>query len=148
MTQAFQSPGAQTRVCVFASIAITMQATATIAHTRDIKHTSIVTSGLSQDKATIATDDCKQFIPTPDQTRSYFSKAYPVNTRWSINTYYSPCYAEGTIEFSDGNRGTWILKSSGIGGIDWEQSGSVTLFHGKNPWYDPFEGMYGEDDGD
>lgn len=134
--------------CTFASIVVAMQMSAVAGHARDIKHISMVTSGLSKDTSSIvAMNNCRSFRPTLDQVRAYFSKAYPVDRYWSAQTYYSPCYAEGTIEFSDGNRGTWILKSSGIGGIDWEQSGSVTLFHGKNPWYDPFEGMY-EDDSD
>lgn len=112
---------------------------------RDIKSITITSTGLSNE--TSITNVCAGFKPTLSQIRTYFSKAYPVDGYWSVHTYYSPCYAKGAIEFSDGNRGKWVLRSSGIGGIDWEMSGGVDLFYETNPWYDPFEGSYGENAG-
>lgn len=112
---------------------------------REVKAVSITSIGLTKDKD--ASDTCRNFKPSLSQVRDYFSKAYPVPTKWSVHTYYSPCYAEGTIEYADGNRGTWMLSSSGISGIQWAQQGGELLFYETNPWYDPFEGSYGENAG-
>lgn len=115
------------------------------ANSHDVKSVHITKMHISKNED--AQHFCKYFTPSLHQVQSYFSKAYPVPGKWSIHTYYSPCHSEGTIEYTDGNRGRWILKSSGISIVIWEKSGSTILFYDKNPWYDPFEGSYGENAG-
>ncbi len=54
---------------------------------------------------------------------------------------------KGSVEFSDGNAGQWILTSSGIAELTWNLNGRVVLYRAKNGWSDPFRGMYeGPDD--
>jgi hypothetical protein len=103
---------------------------------------SITVSSIGQSKDRSAADACRDFRPTRAQIKTYFSRAYPVDVYWSAQTYYSPCYARGTVEYADGNRGTWILKSSGIVVIQWARNGETVLFYPRNGWHDPFAGTY------
>lgn len=118
--------------------------TLTSVYAREIKDIKIEKYGLSEILQDPPSEGCKDFKPTVGQVRYFFSKAYPVDSYLSVQTFYSLCYAEGTIEYADGNRGTWVLRSSGIAGIEWERSGRVVLFYGHNKWYDPFVGTYDE----
>jgi hypothetical protein len=111
---------------------------------REIKTLRIDDMGQSDLSDSIVIESCKKFAPTKKSVRLFFSKAYPVDSRLSAHEFYSPCYARGFIEYSDGNKGKWTLKSSGIARVTWEGSGDVVLFHKNNKWNDPFLGTYGE----
>lgn len=99
---------------------------------------TVVGKSLENDDASI--EQCKLFRPTVKQVRLYFSKAYPVPPVVTADRYYSPCYAEGRVTFSDGLSGTWRLYSSGAAGLNWMDGGGVNLLYRKNQWRDPFGG--------
>lgn len=122
-----------------------LSALAPHSYARGVKNVVVDSVGLSDIKGE-AERACKAFKPTESQIRAYFSKAYPVDGFWSTNKFYSPCYAKGTVEFSDGNAGQWILTSSGIAELTWNLNGRVVLYREKNGWSDPFRGMYGDPD--
>jgi hypothetical protein len=110
-------------------------------YARDIKSLKIDSVGLSEVEDEYV-DNCKLFKPTKKQVALYFSKSYPVDNKLSVHKFWSPCHAKGTIEFVDGNKGTWILKSSGIAIITWVNSGDVVLLYRGNKWNDPFVRTY------
>ena len=113
-----------------------------MASARSVSEVKIAVTGRSEYTDEHATAECKAFQPTIKQVKAYFERAYPVPPRFTMDTYYSPCYAEGTVEFSDGSRGEWRLHSSGAAGMDWlGSSGGVQLLYRKNAWRDP-EGGY------
>ena len=111
---------------------------------RNIKIVEIDSAGLSDLDDVTVVNSCKLFKPTKKQVELFFSKAYPVDSRLSVHKFYSPCYAKGVIEYADGNKGRWVLKSSGIAGITWEGSGEVVLLYRNNKWNDPFFDTYDE----
>jgi hypothetical protein len=78
-----------------------------------------------------------------NQVRQYFNKAYPVPASLGAHDRYSPCYATGTIKFSDGNEGKWKIASGGTGTLFWNNGDAVTLFYRGYKWRDPFSCMYG-----
>ncbi len=56
---------------------------------------------------------------------------------------YSPCYAVGTLAFSDGHFGTWTLYSSGTAILSFNRGDVVNLYFQKNRWRDPYACTYG-----
>jgi hypothetical protein len=48
----------------------------------------------------------------------------------------------GHVEFDDGFKAKWILKSSGISTLNWSLGGDVILLYKKNKWTDPYAGLY------
>lgn len=59
-----------------------------------------------------------------------------------VHERYSPCYATGSIEFSNNTRGKWKISSSGGGVLRWDTGDVVALFDNYYKWADPFEGTY------
>ncbi|MNM52773.1 hypothetical protein D3C81_638610 [compost metagenome] len=118
-----------------------LSAPAMHSYARDVKKVVVESVALSDIKG-VAEEACKVFKPTASQIRTYFSRAYPVDGFWSTNKFYSPCHAKGSVEFSDGNAGQWILTSSGIAELTWNLNGRVVLYRARNGWSDPFRGMY------
>lgn len=112
-----------------------------LASARSVSELKIEESGRTLDPNTA--EGCEKFKPTTTQVKRYFSRAYPVEHHMITTTRYSPCYAKGTITFSDDSMGTWILYSGGTATIDWNRGRSVDLLYRKNGWHDPFAGMYG-----
>jgi hypothetical protein len=107
---------------------------------RDVNQVTITEVGKSLENDEASIEQCKSFRPTVKQVRLYFSKAYPVPPVVTADRYYSPCYAEGRVTFSDGLSGTWRLYSSGAAGLNWTLGGGVNLLFRKNEWRDPFDG--------
>jgi len=86
---------------------------------------------------------CKAFAPTVSQVRRYFLKAYPVESHVLTTERYSPCYATGTVEFSDHSSGRFQLYSGGTATLFWSRGGSVDLLYKQNRWHDPLACTYG-----
>lgn len=74
--------------------------------------TSIVISevGKSDDDNELENKYCKSFRPTKNDVRHFFLKSYPVPAKIGAHDRYSPCFAKGSIEFSDNTHG---LSSEG-----------------------------------
>lgn len=111
------------------------------AASRTITKLKIIDSGLTLDSSTA--EGCKKFKPTANQVKRFFSRAYPVEHYMLTTERYSPCYAKGTIKFSDNNQGDWWLYSGGTAVIEWNRGKSVDLLYKYNRWHDPFAGAYG-----
>jgi len=125
------------------SFFLTVNLSASQVHAGTIKSISIKEIGKSsteEDK-----DICKLFKPTLAQLRRYFNKALPVPDRVITTVRYSPCYAKGTLEFSDGYEANWVVSSGGGGGLDWLIGGRVYLLYKGNAWIDPYKGMYDDE---
>jgi hypothetical protein len=110
---------------------------------RSITQVIIEAVGQSDIHADPPSQGCKQFRPTENQIRQYFSKAYPVPAKVGAQMRYSPCYARGKIAFSDTTRGAWKISSGGAATLSWDTGDVVTLFYNGYGWFDPFAGMYG-----
>lgn len=118
-------------------------------HVPDRKIVEIVINetGKSEDDAENVKQGCRTFIITTNEVRQFFSKSYPVPINFNIHERYSPCYAKGTVEFSDNTRGIWKISSSGGGTLLWDTGDVATLFYNDYQWTDPFEGTYTSEDG-
>lgn len=111
---------------------------------RPVQEVVITATGQSEIKD--LAELCRTFKPTVRQVERYFARSYHVDGRWSDKVFYSPCYAEGTVKFKDGNSGKWILTSGGVAEITWDANGRVVLYHDhkRNGWFDPYADMYDE----
>ena len=117
--------------------------TATPCLARSVKSLTIEASGQHQDdNDPTVPERCHGFKPTQREIRKYFNYAYPVEHYVFSHSRYSPCYAKGSIRFSDGEFGTWRVSSSGAAVLIFNRGDGVTMFYGHNSWEDPFEGMY------
>ncbi len=88
---------------------------------------------------------CKSFKPTTLQVKRFFNRAHPVPDQFVYKDRYTPCYAEGTIEFGDGNSGKWRIYSSGAATLEFDLGGAVSLFYKDRKWLDPTACTYGND---
>lgn len=94
---------------------------------------------------------CKAFRPTVAQVKRYFSKAYPVGSAVITTERYSPCVANGTVEFTDNNTGRgsggkFQVRSSGTATLWWDMGDVAYFLHKNNRWNDPLACTYGLDD--
>ncbi|WP_034943885.1 hypothetical protein [Erwinia oleae] len=90
---------------------------------------------------------CEEFQPTEKQLIQFFNSAKESEeSNGLLHDYYSPCYSEGKIKFSDGSTGQWILQSSGLAYVTFSDNNTTYFFYKDNNWYDPFECSYGSDD--
>lgn len=112
---------------------------------RKITEVKINETGKSEDESESVKEGCLDFKITSSQVETFFSKSYPVPLKFNAHERYSPCYAKGTIEFSDNSRGEWKISSSGGGTLLWDTGDVVTLFYNDYKWADPFEGTYASD---
>lgn len=112
---------------------------------RAITKIVIEKDGQNLDKSDeIASDLCPKFRPTEKSLREFFLKAYPVPSVFMNHDRYSPCYAEGTVNFNDSKSfGSWRLYSSGTAVLRWDFGGEVHLMRKHNKWHDPFACTYG-----
>ncbi len=125
-----------------AMLAISAWAAAVTAAPRGVAALTISERGASADPETA--EICKGFHPGANQVKRFFQRAYPVESFVITTERYSPCYASGTILFSDRNQGEWRLYSGGTATIRWNRGGTVDLLHKqRNGWRDPFAGAYG-----
>jgi len=86
---------------------------------------------------------CKAFKPSRSEVKRFFLNAYAVPAKMGAHDRYSPCYAKGSVEFSDNTRGKWKLSSSGNGTLFWDTGDVAHLFHRGYRWNDPFACTYG-----
>ncbi len=123
-------------------LALTASQTSILART--VKNVTIDEKGLNLDTADSNLDQgCKSFKPTTKQVRRYFTKAYPVDSYTITTARYSPCYATGTVIFSDNSSGRFQLSSGGSARLFWSRGGTVYLLYKHNQWHDPFSCTYG-----
>lgn len=115
---------------------------------RTVSKVVVESVGQSDIKEDPPSEGCKAFQPTVKQVREYFKNAYPVPANFGAHERYSPCYAKGTVEFSDKTSGTWKLSSGGTSTLLWSSGDAVTLFYRAYKWNDPFACMYGLGDED
>lgn len=111
-------------------------------HARSVTSLGITEVGKSKESRQAAALSCRSFRPSLPQMMDYFRRAEPIPTPTYVSQYYSPCYARGTVTFSDGHAGQWTLMSSGALSLIWNEGGSVYLLARPNPWRDPFGGSY------
>lgn len=88
---------------------------------------------------------CEFFKPTQNQVIDFFSSARTdVDKAQLIHERYSPCKSAGLIKFDNGLSGSWVLQSSGVGRIFYDNSKKVVyFFHKDNKWTDPYACTYG-----
>lgn len=68
--------------------------------------------------------------------------AIPVPLKFNAHDRYSPCYAKGTIKFSDNTQGEWKISSGGGGTLRWDTEDVAILFYDDYQWTDPFDDTY------
>lgn len=115
-------------------------------YARTVTSVEIKTVGMDNSGEEAAARACKKFRPTKSQVTRFFNLAYPVETRILVHERYSSCYAEGSVKFSDGHSGTWILYSSGTAALTFTMGDVVNLFYKHNKWHDPYACTYGMSD--
>lgn len=117
-------------------------------YARTVKSIEIDTVGLNLEsvKNENAARACKRFRPTKDQAIRFFNRAYPVETYVLTTDRFSSCYAEGSLKFSDGSFGKWILYSSGTALFTFNRGDVVNLYYKHNKWHDPYACTYGLSD--
>lgn len=96
---------------------------------RKITEVKINETGKSKDGSGNVKNGWLAFKITEKDVRGFFSEAYPVPLNFNIHERYSPCYAKGTIEFSNNTRGKWKISSIGGGALRWDTGDVVTLFY-------------------
>ena len=135
---------AKTRWLVRFSIALAVLALSCQANSRTIGKIQILQTGINAtpNEAQL-TKDCKLFKPAVNQIRNYFTKAYIVPHRFGLHERYAPCYAIGTLEFSDFGKVSWTLTSAGVGSIKWDEGEIVDLYYRGYKWVDPTACSYG-----
>jgi len=91
---------------------------------------------------------CAEFKPTQAQVKRFFSRAVPITSNRTQHDWYTPCYAKGSVTFSGGGSGDWLLYSSGIAVLNWAyEKNELYLYNARNNgWHDPFECSYGPAD--
>jgi len=61
-------------------------------------------------------ENCQPFSVTPKLSTFFFSHSKIVSQASAFHDFtYSSCYAEGTIEFSNGDMGEWRITHGGTG---------------------------------
>jgi len=114
---------------------------------RTIKEVRIDAAGLSHtlsDKNSI--EGCKEFKPSTVQIEHYFKHAFPVEGYMMNIERYSPCYATGSVTFSDNTSATWSLMSSGVSSFEFDSGEHLYLYYKYNRWLDVAACTYGLSD--
>jgi hypothetical protein len=100
-------------------------------------------SGQSEHTESIAQKQCQAFRLKPAQVKQFFRKAKMVDARVHVHERYSPCFAKGTVTWTDGHNGTWQIHSGGTGVVNTDDGRSLVLQCTTCKWFDPFAGGYG-----
>lgn len=121
-----------------------------VCHARGVQKVTLEQIGQAlDDDDPMVIEACRKFRPSAGQIKIFFSRAYPVEQRYIMHDHYSPCYARGTVLFTDGSGGEWILYSGGTASLVWRLGqDKVNLFYGRNKWHDPFACTYGMESDD
>ena len=116
------------------------------ADARGVKELKILQNSMTRgNNPSFPPDLCLEFKPTVVQMKRHLSDAYPVPDSIVFKDRYTPCYAEGTVVFSDGASGKWIIYSSGAGHLEFDLGGSASVFARGYKWNDPTACMYGDE---
>jgi len=127
------------------AIAVAAYVFATQANARTIQNVVILETGRNSNSSDQRlSEDCKKFNPTARQVKEFFTKAYIVPNRFVVHDRFSPCYASGTLEFSDYGKVNWSITSGGAGGISWYEGEGVYLYYRSYKWFDPMACTYGD----
>lgn len=128
---------------VFAIACISLNATANeAAPPRQVKAVTIMQHGLSEHGDDYARKLCKAFNPRIAQVRKFLRQAKEVDSRIHTHDRYSPCYATGKVEFSNGSKGEWQIHSGRTGILKTADGQAVVLYCKTCRWKDPFAGGY------
>lgn len=111
-----------------------------------VSSVEIDTVGMDSSREPAAARACAKFRPSKAQVIRFFNRAFPVETRVVVHERYSSCYSEGSVSFSDGRRGTWILYSSGTAVVTFTTGDVLNVFYKHNRWHDPYACTYGMSD--
>ena len=128
---------------LFLAVAFLMlgQAQAQFVRTIEIKAVGLNDTTLNDENEARA---CKKFRPTKRQLVRFFNRAQPpVDNAALLHERYSSCAAEGSIRLTDGSFGRWVLFSSGVASITFDDGRIVDLFYRHNGWRDPYACTYG-----
>lgn len=109
---------------------------------RQVKAVTIMQHGLSEHGDDYARKLCKAFNPRVAQIRKFLQQAKEVDSRIHTHDRYSPCYATGIVEFSDGSKGEWQIHSGRTGILKTAPDQAVVLYCKTCRWKDPFAGTY------
>lgn len=128
---------------VFAVACVSLSANAKEATLpRQVKAVTIMQHGLSEHDDDRARKLCKAFNPRIAQVRKFLQQAKEVDSRVHTHDRYSPCYATGKVEFSDGSEGEWQIHSGRTGILKIARGEAVVLYCKTCRWKDPFAGGY------
>lgn len=128
-------------------VAVAALAFACQANARTIQNVVILETGLNAyPREPGLTEACKRFKPTARQVKDFFARAYPVPGRFGVHERYAPCYASGTMEFSDFGKVTWGLTSGGTASYTFDDGhgDTVKLYYRGYKWFDPTACEYGD----
>lgn len=109
---------------------------------RSAKFATIEVNGLSEHSDDFAKRICADFKLHPRQVIFFFKRAKEIDSRTFTHDRYSPCYARGTVIFSDGTQGTWEIHSGKTALLTLEDGTGKILYCQQCRWKDPFEGGY------
>ena len=63
--------------------------------------------------------DCSRFNLAERDIKEYFQRARVVSRGDFMHQFdWSPCYARGTIVFSNGDKGVWVIQGFRLGSLD------------------------------
>lgn len=116
---------------------------------RTVRYVDIQASGLYDEEQNDKNDEkeCQVFQPTRQQILEFFNDAKETEESGNLlHEYYSPCLAKGIIIFKDGAYGKWIIQSSGLGYVTFDNNLTRWFFHKNNNWFDPYACNYGLSD--
>ncbi len=90
-----------------------------------VRSVTFTANGARSENAGDSTENCAAFKLTERHIKEFFRKARAVSQNFSENELgWSPCYAEGTVVFSNGEEATWSVSP-------W-QDGAISITNGKN----------------
>lgn len=84
---------------------------------------------------------CAEFTLTRPQVEQFLSSMKSAPTRYYTDDLFSPCKIEGTFRYTNGDAGSFVIASSGMGLIETANKGLRTVFAQPN-WTDPSAGTY------
>lgn len=113
-------------------------------HLGSVRRLTVEQTGRSEHTDDAAVRACADFKPSTKQIRRFLSQAVEVESRIYTHEFYSPCYATGTAEFSDGTKVQWKIHSGRTGIVKTEDRGAFMLYCKTCRWEDPFAGNYGD----
>jgi hypothetical protein len=125
------------------AILISLAAASPLVQARTVAQVIIEEDGMSMEPERMPIERCKYFKPNEEQVTHYFNYAYPIEADFATLERYTPCYARGTVTFTDHFSGEWILYSSGTASFNFRRGDFITFFYQYNDWYDPTNGEYG-----